>query len=151
MGQEGWVGPGCHQWTGNTHTHKHTYTLATVHTYCEQKCLQCKTHPRTKTLCSHKVTETEQMTPCIQVPWYIKSLKHTRTWWHPRIVRGLAMGICYGEERETDWEGRTEQEGSREREINIDSWESPLFLNYPCFPALVCVCWVRESKLLSST
>lgn len=27
----------------------------------------------------------------------------------------------------------------KEREINIDSWESPLFLNYPCFPALVCV------------
>lgn len=36
--------------------------------------------------------------------------------------------------------GRTiRREAEREREINIDSWESPLFLNYPCFPALVYV------------
>lgn len=38
-------------------------------------------------------------------------------------------------ERETERSGGKQ----REREINIDSWESPLFLNYPCFPALVCV------------
>lgn len=43
--------------------------------------------------------------------------------------------------RRTESERQKGQEGSseREREINIDSWESPLFLNYPCFPALVCV------------
>lgn len=33
----------------------------------------------------------------------------------------------------------TEKSGGKEREINIDSWESPLFLNYPCFLALTCV------------
>lgn len=116
--------------------------IRTVQKYCKYRNLKPKTPPKNSWR-SHKGTEKEPL-HCKTI--YLYSL--TCSFWCPFMESRLTVVIsqCYHYKLGgRKWDGlrardrKDRREAQREREINIDSWESPLFLNYPCFPALVCV------------
>lgn len=112
-----------------THKRKHTEQICNVNPTQERQ-----------TWCSCQATEREQSHHASK---YLGAYEVS----HVHTLSGLSLlkgdqqwDIVGGGVKQTERERERTGGKQREREINIDSWESPLFLNYPCFPALMCVC-----------